>query len=275
MTKINFKNYPNTTTPISAENLNQMQANIENDINSKVKTFKLEVLDMTHNFTFSDNGNGQLYYSLEDLYKKNLTKKEIGYTTSNSTTTTPTYKVVTSISGSVATGINNTTVYVWVRLTYSDLGVVTINTDKFGNRYNLYMGNSGGLACFTGNTEILTSNGLKTVKEIELNEEVLTLQGYKKVIKKYEHITDKIYNITVNDKVVECSYSHPFITDKGIVIAKDLQVGDVVCNINKEKLKITNINVEEKETKVFEINTDTDNYYITDKNILVASEKLL
>ena len=33
MTKINFENLPSTNTPLSAENLNQMQTNIENAIN--------------------------------------------------------------------------------------------------------------------------------------------------------------------------------------------------------------------------------------------------
>lgn len=34
MNKINFQNLPSTATPLNAENLNQMQSNIENAINS-------------------------------------------------------------------------------------------------------------------------------------------------------------------------------------------------------------------------------------------------
>lgn len=38
MEKINFKNLPDTSTPINAENLNQIQANIENAINGIVES---------------------------------------------------------------------------------------------------------------------------------------------------------------------------------------------------------------------------------------------
>ena len=34
MTKINFQNLPNTTTPVNASNLNQLQTNIENTLNT-------------------------------------------------------------------------------------------------------------------------------------------------------------------------------------------------------------------------------------------------
>lgn len=38
MEKIDFKDYPNTDTPINAENLNEMQDNIENDINAIIES---------------------------------------------------------------------------------------------------------------------------------------------------------------------------------------------------------------------------------------------
>lgn len=45
MEKINFTNYPNTDKPIIAENLNQMQTNIENEIEgSKLKSVILVAL---------------------------------------------------------------------------------------------------------------------------------------------------------------------------------------------------------------------------------------
>ena len=34
MEKINFQDYPNTTTPVNATNLNQLQTNVENEINT-------------------------------------------------------------------------------------------------------------------------------------------------------------------------------------------------------------------------------------------------
>lgn len=37
MQKIKFENKPSTKTPISAQNLNQMQDNIEADVNTRVQ----------------------------------------------------------------------------------------------------------------------------------------------------------------------------------------------------------------------------------------------
>lgn len=34
MDKINFQNLPNTTTPVNATNLNQLQTNVENTLNT-------------------------------------------------------------------------------------------------------------------------------------------------------------------------------------------------------------------------------------------------
>ena len=54
MNKINFKNYPDTSTPLSAENLNQMQSNIENEINSLNDKIKASFCKMTTNFEIKD-----------------------------------------------------------------------------------------------------------------------------------------------------------------------------------------------------------------------------
>lgn len=47
MTKINFKNFPDTSTPLSAENLNQMQDNIDNSKVEKVEGKGLSTNDFT------------------------------------------------------------------------------------------------------------------------------------------------------------------------------------------------------------------------------------
>lgn len=276
MNKIEFKNFPDTKTPISAKNLKLLQDNMEDDITQKINSFKSDLLNMIQNFYFSDNGSGSLYYNLQDLYKTNLIKKEIGYTTSSSLTAIPTYTTVSYVSGSINTGTTGSTIYVWIRLTYSDLGELEFYTDKYGDRYSVYMNSGGGgMACFTTNTLILTDNGLKKISDIKLKEKIMTSQGLQYVTKKYEHITDKIYKITIADEIVKCSFSHPFVTQRGIALAKDLRIGDIVKDINNNELNITNIEIENKETTVYEINTSVFNYYVTNKKILVASEVLL
>lgn len=54
MEKINFTNYPNTDKPINAENLNQMQNNIENEIKeSRLKSAILVALSENKSLTVS------------------------------------------------------------------------------------------------------------------------------------------------------------------------------------------------------------------------------
>lgn len=56
MEKINFTNYPNTDKPINAENLNQMQTNIENEIEgSKLKSAILVGLNNNLEITLSES----------------------------------------------------------------------------------------------------------------------------------------------------------------------------------------------------------------------------
>lgn len=133
---------------------------------------------------------------------------------------------------------------------------------------------SGGLACFTGDTLILTENGLKKIKEIDLGDRIVTKNGISKVHKIYKHITKKIYEITVNNQIIRASFSHPFATERGVILASELVKGDLVKNINGVNFEIEEIKTVDQETEVFEINTFEDNYYITNSKILVLSEVL-
>lgn len=54
MQKINFKNFPDLTTPLSANNLNQLQTNVENEINSR---------DYRQSFTISANSSKTLSFT--------------------------------------------------------------------------------------------------------------------------------------------------------------------------------------------------------------------
>ena len=54
MQKINFQNLPNTTTPVNATNLNQLQTNVESEINGR---------DYRQSFTISANSSKTLTFS--------------------------------------------------------------------------------------------------------------------------------------------------------------------------------------------------------------------
>lgn len=267
MKKINFEN---GKTKVNAETFNTFQANIEEEFN----LIKQNTIKMLQNFVWTDSGNGILTYNLKGLYKPNLTKVEIGYTESSSLTVSPDYTEITEYSGYIETGItSSTTLYIWVKLTYSDLGEIEMTTDPNGERYNIYL-DLNGQACFTGDTKILTEAGMKEIKDIKINDNIVTTSGIKPVTKKYEHIVNKIYRIKVENEEIKASYSHPFITERGIVIARDLKVGDILEDITGRKVEIKDIEIIEERAIVYEINTDSNCYYITDSKILVASEVL-
>lgn len=275
MDKINFEDLPSETTPVRAANLNQMQNNIETALNNAIKEIKIDNIKLIQDFEFRDNGGGQVYYDLVGLYSTNLTKKEIGYTTSPSGTASPTYQTINYTSGGISTGIQNNFAYIWIRLTYSDLGVIVINTDKYGERYSVYL-SGGGQACFEGDTKVLTPNGLTPIKDLKLNDAIITEDGIKTITKKYEHIVTTLFNIYVGKEIIKSSYSHPFVTQRGYVNAVDLKEGDMLEDKDGNILRVDKIEIEKVDIPVYEINTDNaDNYYITESEILVGSEFLM
>ena len=115
---------------------------------------------------------------------------------------------------------------------------------------------------------------MKEIRNIKLNDKILTPLGIKTVTKKYEHIVSNIYKIKIENEEIKASYSHPFITERGIVIARDLKVRDILEDITGRKVEIKDIEIIEERAIVYEINTDSNYYYITDSKILVASEVL-
>lgn len=246
-----------------------MQEYAEEAIN-EVET---NMITMLQDFMFSDNGSGILRYKLNNLYRNNLTKVEIGYTESSSILAEPDYTEINNYDYVINTGLTGTTIYIWIKLTYSNLGEIIINSNNAGDRYSVYM-DEGGVACFDGSTKILTEYGLIPIQNIKIGDKIQTSKGFSTVTKIYTHIVEKTYNICIKDETIKASYSHPFITNRGIIIAKNLLIGDILTDIDGKKYKIENIEVEKNPNIVYEINTDTNDYYITDKRIKVASEML-
>ena len=255
--------------PVTPEKLNLMQDYAEEAINA-VET---NMITMIQNFVFSDNGSGILRYKLNNLYRNNLTKVEIGYTESSSILAEPDYTEVNNFDYVINTGLTGTTIYIWIKLTYSTLGEIIINSNNAGDRYSVYM-NEGGVACFDGSTKVLTEYGLTPIQNIKIGDMIQTSRGFSAVTKLYSHTVEKTYNIRVKDEIIKASYSHPFITNRGIIIAKNLLIGDILTNIDGKEYKIESIEIEKNPNIVYEINTDTNDYYITDKCIKVASEML-
>lgn len=121
--------------------------------------------------------------------------------------------------------------------------------DKKGYRLSTSIGaavtGSGGnfLVCFPYNTIIKTSLGDLAIGEIveyKKNCEILTYNHFKeqleyKTIETYfKSFTNEVLQIELeNGEILECTENHPiYINKKGYVLAKDLQVEDVIFFLN-------------------------------------------
>ena len=134
-------------------------------------------------------------------------------------------------------------------------------------------------ACFVEGTKVLTENGYKSIEDIEKGEYVYAMNvdtntyELKKVLRKIENETNKIYKITVNDKVIETTEKHEiYVIDKGWIAASELKEGDKLSSMNDVDTEITKIEIEEYKEQIPVYNMEVEghhNYLITDNNFLV------
>ena len=133
--------------------------------------------------------------------------------------------------------------------------------------------------CFVEGTKVLTENGYKSIEDIEKGEYVYAMNvdtntyELKKVLRKIENETNKIYKITVNDKVIETTEKHEiYVIDKGWIAASELKVGDKLSSMDDVDTEITKIEIEEYKEQIPVYNMEVEghhNYLITDNNFLV------
>jgi len=97
--------------------------------------------------------------------------------------------------------------------------------------------------CFVGDTSILTKNGNVKIKDIKVGDIVLTRNGYKRVIKKFDNGIKKVkaYRFC-NNKSLTCTDTHMIISDSGSIPAKDVTAknilyiwSDSLCKIIKTR----------------------------------------
>ena len=103
MEKINFTNYPNTDKPINAENLNQMQNNIENEIKeSRLKSAILVALSENKSLTVST-----AWSDITIPFNKVLKKIGDGFSLNTSTGTITASENVKNVKVTIGVKVNN------------------------------------------------------------------------------------------------------------------------------------------------------------------------
>jgi len=129
--------------------------------------------------------------------------------------------------------------------------------------------------CFEENTKIVTENGTKKIKDIQINDKVLTFNNKNKKVelgkvkKCFKRKTNKYLIIKTKDfKTIKVTDKHPFYINGKWIKAKNLKVGDILHNItHSERMKILNPqfrkDVRKKTTKSLLDNTNFIPYLST------------
>lgn len=146
----------------------------------------------------------------------------------------------------------------------------------------IYAGGGGeGAACFTGNTKVLTPNGLVNISDIDVDVEVISFNEslnkleIKEVDKIVSHTSEKLYLIDIGTEIIKTTWSHPFfVKDKGEVLASSLDIGDLLKCSDDSYVSIKSITITGDKEKVYEIRVkDNNNYFVGDTSVLVYNEK--
>lgn len=134
--------------------------------------------------------------------------------------------------------------------------------------------------CFDENTRIYTNRGLIPIKDINLNDKVLTHTGeFKKVKHIFYHNAEETYKISsrLNKTERYVTPNHPFLFNNTFTEIDKINDKSLLAYFPK-KIKLNNkiktINVEELLTTVMEIESDGENVYSVDKYKYSISNKI-
>lgn len=140
----------------------------------------------------------------------------------------------------------------------------------------------GGEACFTGDTLVLTDNGLKPIEEIKVNDLVMSYnfetkeQELKPVVAIISHNTKYVYNVISENNVIKATGDHPVHSNEyGKINVSQLTSNCSLLMHNNIKDSIININMEEKSCVVYDLSVqDNHTYYVGYKPVLVYNESI-
>ena len=134
-------------------------------------------------------------------------------------------------------------------------------------------------ACFTEDTLIYTRDGYKSIKDIEVGDEVYSEdvesgeQGFKRVRKIFVRETTTIVQIVINDIKIQTTPEHPFyVPEKGWVPAGELQLGESLKFASGKQGKISFIRRESLTTPITVYNFEVDDwhtYVVSPNNVVV------
>jgi len=133
-------------------------------------------------------------------------------------------------------------------------------------------------SCFVAGTEILTTEGEKSIEEIQVGDWVIaddpTTPGdieARQVLETFVRHTDTLVDLYVDGEVISTTKEHPFWTpDKGWVEAKDLHVGSVLQTEDGRIIDVDKVEKREGSFTVYNFKVEGwHTYYVSDLGVLV------
>ena len=137
--------------------------------------------------------------------------------------------------------------------------------------------------CFTGDTEVYTSDGLVCIEEISVGDEVLAYDyetgetELKEVLNVWVKETDEILHVSTSDgETIDTTTNHPFyVEEKGWVAAGDLEVGDTLITVDGDEVEVTDLELEKLAEPITVFNLEVEDfhtYFVGEYGVLVHNK---
>lgn len=138
-----------------------------------------------------------------------------------------------------------------------------------------------GEVCFAGETKVLTPDGLTSIEDLKVGDEVISYnfenskREVKSITKVESHKVSSLYTISTLAGDIRVTGDHPFyVVGVGEVLAMNLSAADRLMNYLGEEIEIKLVSVElTDEVSVYEIAIkDNYNYFVGEDSVLVFNE---
>ena len=134
--------------------------------------------------------------------------------------------------------------------------------------------------CFTGDTEVYTSDGLVCIEDVQVGDEVWAYNSetgeteLKEVLNVWVKETDEILHVSTSDgETIDTTTNHPFyVEEKGWVAAGDLDVGDILYTADGDEVEVTDIELEKLAEPILVYNLEVEDfhtYFVGEYGVLV------
>ena len=134
--------------------------------------------------------------------------------------------------------------------------------------------------CFSGDTEVYTSDGLVCIEDVQVGDEVWAYNSetgeteLKEVLNVWVKETDEILHVSTSDgETIDTTTNHPFyVEEKGWVAAGDLEIGDILCTVDGNKIEVTDTELEKLAEPISVYNleiVDFHTYFVGEYGVLV------